>query len=453
MKKKVLITILTSPLTSKKTLQYLIKNINNGLNHNSYDCDVTLEFITWWATKLEDDVLGGEVSDLDETNPMEFKKFKEFLNTEVLSELNKQIDDNKKIFDDIHNTCYKSINNIICNHSFQEQRNFKGYGAVHQFELLTDHIRRSVNYDSYIFISSNILLYNKAFIQGYLEQLEIYKVPFITHVPNIEMDSGFMTDEDNDGVAVDQNKFVKLKHGNLNTFACKPTELIDFLDNKINKVFDSNKYLQNGMQITLGTEFAKWDGICIKNYKHSISNDYIISKNDLLDTTIFPFDNSSWEPAIQFPLFLLLYCIRYPDVYDTPLIWSDSLSIKVPEYSIDQNNMDIYNASLLESERYEPFWGPYLNQEIVFDIIGNLSEKLKIKKAFSVSKQIEKTCDTLINYLDVITYNDGRKQIYHYNYHPIRPENINKTLLGVTFSEQHATSSKAFSYLLLKYFR
>ena len=39
----------------------------------------------------------------------------------------------------------------------------------------------------------------------------------------------FMTDEDNDGVAVDQNKFVKLKHGNLNTFACKPTELIDIV--------------------------------------------------------------------------------------------------------------------------------------------------------------------------------------------------------------------------------
>ena len=94
MKKKVLITILTSPLSSKKKIEYLIKNVNNGLIHNSYDCDVTLEFITWWATKLEDDTLNDALSVLDETHERELKNYKQFLQSSVIPEFNKLVNDN-----------------------------------------------------------------------------------------------------------------------------------------------------------------------------------------------------------------------------------------------------------------------------------------------------------------------------------------------------------------------
>ena len=114
--------------------------------------------------------------------------------------------------------------------------------------------------------------------------------------------------------------------------------------------------------------------------------------------------------------------------------------------------MDKYNTTLFDVGRFEPFWEPYLNQEIIFDIIGKLDERLKIKNDSSVSYHVEKTCDTLLKYLDEITYNDNRNEIYHYNYPPIRDENINKTLTGITLQENHGKLTRYFCELMKKLF-
>lgn len=453
MKKQVIVSILTNPLASKKKLEYLIKNVNNGLSHFDYDYEVTLELITWWATKIEDDVLYNSLQDLDDNYVNEIKKFRNLIDTTMYPKLKDKINDNRKVFDDINGTSYKNINNIKCNHSFEDTYNFKGYGAVHQFELLTEHIRENLDYSFYIFISSNYFIHEKSLFSFYIKRLEKYKVPFITHIPIVERNLN--------REMVIKNNFVKLKHGNLNSFALKPTQLIDFIDNKIKKVFDTELCESNGEKVTLGSSWANWDGACIKNYKHAISNDYLINKEDLVDTSIFPFDDGTWEPAIQFPLFLLQYCIRYPDVYDTPLVpckimnnlTDDVMEINLPEYSFQSSFMfSEFNKTQVEYNRYKFLYEPYSNQEVVFNLLASVDKNLKPKIDVSVTKIVEKSLDKLIDYFDNLTYSDNRKEIYIFPEF-LRETNVYKTLNNETIYDKFKLSTQSFKKILIEYFK
>ena len=453
MKRQVIISILTNPLASKKKLEYLIKNVNNGLAHYHDDYEVTLEFITWWATKIEDDLLYDSLQYLDDNYVSETTKFRNFINTNIQPKLQDKINDNRKVFDDINCTSYKNIDNIKCNHSFEDKYNFKGYGAVHQFELLTEHIRQNLDCSFYIFTSSNYCIHEKGLFSFYIKRLKKHKIPFITHIPVVETEP-----HENDEIKF---PFVKLRHGNLNSFACKPTQLIDFLDNKIKKVFDHEEYERRGEKVTLGSSFGNWEGRCIKNYKHAISNDYLIHKEDLVDTTIFPFDDGAWEPAVQFPLFLLLYCIRYPDTYDTPLVpckimnhaGNLSMEINLPEYSFESSFMySKFNKSQIEVMRYKFLYEPYSNQEVIFDIVGSVDENLKTDVKITVNKKIEEALDKLIDYFDNLTYSDNRKEVYIFP-HFLRETDLYKTLNNETLYDKFKLSTKSFAKIIIEYFK
>lgn len=453
MKKQVIVSILTNPLASKKKLEYLIKNVNNGLAHYHDDYEITLEIITWWATKIEDDLLYDNLQNLDENYINEITKFRNFIDTSVQPKLQDKINDNRKVFDDINCTSYKNINNIKCNHSFEDKYNFKGYGAVHQFELLTEHIRQNSNCSFYIFISSNYCIHEKSLFSFYIKRLEKHKIPFITHIPIVET-------EPHKNMEI-KSDFVRLRHGNLNSFACNPTQLIDFLDNKIKKVFDHEEYERRGEKVTLGSSFGNWEGRCIKNYKHAISDDYLIHKEDLVDTSIFPFDDGTWEPAVQFPLFLLQYCIRYPDTYDTPLVpckimnysGEVSMEINLPYYSFEKSFMfSKFNKTQIETTRYKFFYEPYFNQEVIFNILHNIDKNLKPEIDVSVAKRVEKALDKLIDYFDNSTYSDNRKEVYLF---PIflRETELYKTLNNETLYDKFNLSTKLFSKVVIDYFK
>lgn len=442
MSKKVIISILVNPLSTKTKLEYLIKNINNGLAKFDYDYTVTLELVTWWATKIEDDLLGSILYKLHDNYPIKTKKLNKLIEDKIQPELKNQINDNKIIFDNIDGTSYKNISNIKCNHSFHDVYNFKGYGAVHQFELLHEHIKNNINYDYYLFFSSNFLIVDKETISSYIAKLEKYDVPFNTMINLLDYD------EDQ---PLNETEYVKLKHGNLNSFGCRPVDLLDFFDNKLSEVFNSVSYENNGEKVTIASSFANWGGNCIKNYKHRIRDNYEIKKIDLLDTTIFPFDDGKWEPAIQFPMFLLLYCIRYNETYNTPLVWSDNFQMKLPEYCLEKVENSKYNTSRRISHRYDFLWEPYSNQIKIYDIISEIEDDLKIKYDIDVPNQLNKKLNLLIKYFDEKTYSDNLKIPYGI-WQPMDEGVLDKTILNTTFRDHHQLLVSRFFNSILNHF-
>ena len=170
-----------------------------------------------------------------------------------------------------------------------------------------------------------------------------------------------------------------------------------------------------------------------------------------MDTTIFPFDDGKWEPAIQFPMFLLLYCIRYNETYNTPLVWSDNFQMKLPEYCLEKVENSKYNTSRRISHRYDFLWEPYSNQIKIYDIISEIEDDLKIKYDIDVPNQLNKKLNLLIKYFDEKTYSDNLKIPYGI-WQPIDEGVLDKIILNTTFRDHHQLLVSRFFNSILNHF-
>lgn len=397
-KKSVLITILTTPIKSTTDLEYQIKNINNGLLDVGDEYEIDLEFIFWYANKPEDELMHNHINEFKDLYPEQSRKFVDILETKFLDELNNQIAD---IFNKIDKPYLDSIKgkikNIKYNNSFQKKHNFKGYGAVHQFELITKHLYQNVNYDNYYFLSSNFFVAEKRFFKQYFHNLNNFGVPFLVHGPMINSN-------------LSTNESILLQHHNINTFGCIPSKLVDFFENKMNSFYDKEGLNSINEKLGLGTTFGIHSGRFIKKWKHCINPDYTIKSEDFTNKEIFPFDDGKFEPAIQFPLLFLIYCTRFPETYNIEFTKLNDTDIDVPSFSLLNIVATDGNMGRDNKHRFQSLHEPYMTSVFGLKILKKIM-KIDLTVTDTIIDDQKRCIQSLIEYLDDIKF---KKQYIEY---------------------------------------
>lgn len=377
MKKKVLIVQLTSPLSfSKLKYEFLLSSINYGLSDFNFDnFQVDYNLIFWEASKIKDDVCFNFSQKINDCN-INQEEFFDKLRSEIRPLILKKIEsDFSKKFQTIKNSI-KILNSQITNHEFilaDSKYQTRGYGSIHQFSLIEEHIRKNTEYDYYIFMSSNSAIFKKDFFKCYIEKLDIDNLAMNIFHP------GIIQDNDNAGTLI-------LRTENLNTFIVNPKKLLKFIDKDVDIFFKSEEYCNHfgENKISIASSFEAKNGKFIKNYIPHISSDYKIQRIWLVEKDWFPFFSNPIEPAISFWLFYMICVIKKPNKFGLNANhFSNKLSnIKLPKSFIQfaiSNYDSIDSYSSMPYGRFNILWEPYITStEKLKFIYAHLNLDIKV---------------------------------------------------------------------------
>ena len=368
--KKVKITILTNPLLiSAEKIEYFIINTCKALgsiDRKKYKID--LHLLLWNSVSDSENYL----SHIDFTEP-EFgykvlcKKYPDvcsiydkITNFENIKKIN--VDDMIDVakeniakypdtFSTFHfdNISYDFIRSDITDESGSRQEN---YGARYQFDVLTEDVRNSFDYDLYIYTSSNLrFLSNTEYIHEWIVNYEKYpKLPLYLNFNSWRYagdsygshgePTEFNLEEDS---KINENTYFSL-HGTAHHWAVRPQMFINFIEKDL---FDDNvlEYIRtNVKKINIGSIIHETvingevvgDGIKIKNVRE-VPTDFMkpfIKPKHFKDK--FPYV-ARMEPGRDFiNHFFKIYMIKHGfKKFDIPLV--DFGCIKIPICSLDGN--------------------------------------------------------------------------------------------------------------------
>lgn len=375
-KRKVLISTLINPIiVSEKLLEYVILNLYNSIDSTeSIDIDLKIKF--WQALPLWPSIFGNNIEDCElqlcNTDVLEI-----FLKKEIKSKYEDILETIDVVFNKVISKLPTDKFNSISYDFVDESFDFSGYTSVNHFDIISRDIYRNLQYDDYIFISSDYELESGSLNEFFDKSNKYQTLPIVVphHSFNISNDTKNITSMD------DVN--IKFEHCSLHIVMYRPKLLINYLE-YVSKFIKKNEYLDNISKkiSTLSDEYEIKDCIFYKQDRNKTLNSKNIRKLQNIGPNWFNYldikNNIPYivesEPAIGFYLFYL--CILFSNPNDFSLEVStypinNNISIEVPEY-------------FLENQYPKKEWAPgnnnsYFKQDIlirnifrtwIFDIIG-----------------------------------------------------------------------------------
>jgi len=284
----------------------------------------------------------------------------------------------KKVISKIDNNKFNSISYDFVD----EEYDFDGYSSINQFHIISRGVYRNLQYDDYIFISSNCTLEDGSLDEFFNKSNKYQTLPIV--VPH----HSFNISNNPENITSINDVNIKFEHCSLHIVMYRPKLLIKYFQ-YVNKFVKKDEILDStGRNIpTLADEYEIQDCIFYNQDRSKTINSRRIKKLQNLPVNWFnyldlknniPYIEES-EPAIGFYLFYL--CILFANPHDFSLevenyFINDNISIEVPVYFLEnvfprkewspRNTTFIFKQDILIRNIFRNW---------IFDIIGE-SNKL-----------------------------------------------------------------------------